>query len=390
MTAATGNVAPAKEWPSIDTAKPLEEGGPIARTGFNYQDEIAVGFLIEMLANPALLKVHLETHDDIVLVWAEGEMRKAEFVQVKATQLDKYWSVAELCQRKGSIVGTSIFEKSLNRDAHEEQSFFRIVTLRPVVTALQPLTLSRDSELRDMTCEAVVQLVDDIEKRCPSAKSPKGGDPAFWVKNCVWDHRESEAAIEKDNLIKIMHLAFAEGRPILLEPAQTLLLDLRAKAKAAGAAKWYADPSKKIITRQELRAWWDARIDQLISGAATPSGGKLITKMKEAGLAVDMLPIATELRREYSAEIRASRYLEPDDAGALQRRVLSEVTTLRARFVSNELNLNPAQFHSLCITRMDAIDAELAPSKGARAAFLKGCLYDIADRCLLRFTRAEQ
>ena len=59
-------------WPSIDDAHPSEEGGPVAREGFNYQDEIAVGFVLEMLANPQLVKIHFETHDDLVLVWAIG------------------------------------------------------------------------------------------------------------------------------------------------------------------------------------------------------------------------------------------------------------------------------------------------------------------------------
>jgi hypothetical protein len=35
--------------PSIDDVKPDEEGGSTARKGFNYQDEIAVAFLITML-----------------------------------------------------------------------------------------------------------------------------------------------------------------------------------------------------------------------------------------------------------------------------------------------------------------------------------------------------
>ena len=36
-------------WPSVDDAKPIEEGGPVARKGFNYQDEIAVSFLLDMM-----------------------------------------------------------------------------------------------------------------------------------------------------------------------------------------------------------------------------------------------------------------------------------------------------------------------------------------------------
>lgn len=74
------------EWPSVDDAKPAEEGGPLARTGFNYQDEVAVSFLVQMLGAPSLLKIHCETHDDIVLVWLSTDQtdRTAEYVQVKA------------------------------------------------------------------------------------------------------------------------------------------------------------------------------------------------------------------------------------------------------------------------------------------------------------------
>jgi hypothetical protein len=72
-------------FPSVDDAKPLEEGGPEARKGFNYQDEIAVAFFIDMLETPSLLKVHCETHDDILLVHALDALaiRIAIFVQVK-------------------------------------------------------------------------------------------------------------------------------------------------------------------------------------------------------------------------------------------------------------------------------------------------------------------
>jgi hypothetical protein len=66
MNISSPTVAP--PWPSVDHIKPSNEGGPNARIGFNYQDEVAVSFLIEMLNDPEIIKVHLETHDDLVLV----------------------------------------------------------------------------------------------------------------------------------------------------------------------------------------------------------------------------------------------------------------------------------------------------------------------------------
>jgi hypothetical protein len=99
------------EFPSVDDACPLDQGGPIARIGFSYQDEIAVSFLLEMLQSPTLLKVHCESHDDILLVRDLDGQRYAEFVQVKAGEIDKLWSVADLCRRDAGV-GSSLFETS--------------------------------------------------------------------------------------------------------------------------------------------------------------------------------------------------------------------------------------------------------------------------------------
>ena len=274
-------------WPSIDHAKPNEEGGPIARTGFNYQDEIAVGFLIEMLETPALLKVHCETHDDVVLIRQSeaSPKRVVEYVQVKASGQDKLWSVVDLCKRKKAKAGTSIFEISLGRDKHDEASIFRLVTLRPVVRALEPLTHPFTARSCLSSSEGLKALCTEFDRRFPGITSPKGNGASFWVDNCLWDQRHSEEAVRKDNLIRLIKLGAKEGRPrLMVEPAEVLLLELRAMAKAAGDAKWDPDRDKKIILRETLRAWWQQRTYELTEGAAATSGGKLAVKMGDAGL----------------------------------------------------------------------------------------------------------
>lgn len=376
-------------WPSIDECKPEEEGGPIARTGFNYQDEIAVGFLIEMLEAPELEKIHCETHDDIVLVrnGGTGEGRAAEYVQVKATEQDKLWSVADLSLRKKSKEGTSVFEISLGRDQHEETSTFRLVTLRPVVSELKVLTYPRNSPSRLNPSNEHETLCTELRTRFPSVASPKGNDVCFWVSHCYWDERHSEDAVRKDNLIRLVQLASKEGRPILFEPAELLLLELRRMAKEAGDAKWDPDRNKKIISRAFLRSWWDKRLDELRDGAASPSGGKLSAKMNDANLPPEIVGLAIELRRDYATEVRSPRYMDLDEVSRLQRRVRSEVMTLRSRLIAGQIALNGQEFHALCVERMDSLNAERGTMAEDRSAFLKGCMYDIADRCLLRFAR---
>ncbi len=111
--------APPRVFPSVEEATPSEEGGPIARTGFNYQDEIAMGFLLDMLEEPSILKVHCETHDDVILV-SQSSLTQvvAEYVQVKGSEEDKYWSVADLCVKVKGKAGSSIYETSLERETN--------------------------------------------------------------------------------------------------------------------------------------------------------------------------------------------------------------------------------------------------------------------------------
>lgn len=380
---------PAISLPSIDDSEPSEEGGPVARFGFNYQDEIAVGFLIEMLEKPTLLKVHCETHDDIVLVHENGTSPKrvAEYVQVKASEQDKLWSIADICKRKKSKVGTSIFETSLGRDKHEEISIFRLVTLRPVVNALKPLTYERAASGRLLACDELRAICAELDARLPGIVSLKRNNATFWVENCFWDERHSEKEIRRDNFNRLYKLSVKEGRPLLIEPIDVLLQELRAMAKAAGDCKWKPDRDKKIILRESLRAWWEQRTYELTEGAALKSGGKLAAKMKNATLPDEIIALAMELRLDYAAESRTPRYLETEETERLQRRVRSEVQSLQSQFFAGHIKLDDPGFHALCLERMDGVNAERCSATEDRGDFLKGCMYDIADRCLLKFAR---
>jgi hypothetical protein len=378
--------------PSVDDAKPNEEGGPIARAGFTYQDEIAVGFLLEMLENRALLRVHCETHDDVVLVReVDGfTIKVAEFVQVKAGEPDKLWSVADICARKNGAEGTSIFEISLARDKYSEMSRFRLVTLRPVVSELKMLTFPLEAPGREATGDRYTTVLNELDRRFPGLKSRKNNGAAYWLANCFWDECHTEKVVRDRNLLRLVRLSINEKLPLLPEQAEVLLDELRAQAKAAGEARWEPDRNKKIFARDVLRQWWESRKHEVAEGAAAVSGGKLRTKMTEAGLPNDIIELAVELRRDYAASARTPRYMEPDEGKRLQSRVKAEVMSLRSGFVAGRLNMDAASFHDLCLEKMNSINNELSSNSEDQSAFLKGCMYDIADRCLLRFDRTAR
>lgn len=378
---------PPPAWPSVDEVSPDEEGGPIARAGFSYQDEVAVGFLIEMLLSPSIVKVHCESHDDILVVRCVDGVCHAEFVQVKGALIDQLWSVANLCSRKAGVIGSSIFERSLARDKHNEPSRFRLVTHRPVATALGVLMFPLGAPGREPENPAVIALREAICQYFPEAKSAKGNDALFWMNNCVWDVRNDQANIENANLLKLIELSANEGRCLLPEQALVLLGELREWAKSAGEARWIPDRDKKIITRATLCAWWDQRTAEIHEGATAPGGGKLSAKLNEIFAGAETIALAVEMRRDYAAAMRTPRYMAEDETAALQQRVKSEMMLLRARYSAGHLDIDGAAFLSLCLDRLNEVNVGRPPGEKDRSAFLLGCMYDITDRCLHRFAR---
>ncbi len=373
-------------WPSIDDHHPLEEGGPNARAGLSYQDAVAVGILLEMLADPTIQKVHCETHDDIVVKRSVGGLELAEYIQVKSNEPDSLWSVATLCS--GGI--DSLCGKSLARDCCKEVSRFRIITLRAVVSDLAPLTYACYGPGRESSSPHFLNLAEAVKAKLPDLQSKKGNGIDYWLEHCLWKVVHDEDAIRLSNVVEIMKLAAADGYPLFPEQTETIEGDLRDWVFDAGRAFWIPDKAKKIITRAELMTWWKERLTSITDGASQTSGQKLRQKMTDALLSDDQIRMAIELRRDYGRLIRTSVYMSERDIQVLQGRVKSALTSLRARQMAGQITSDGQSFHALCIQEMDAINGTLAPTSEDQAAFLKGCMYDIADRCLHRFTRPQR
>jgi hypothetical protein len=344
-----------------------------------------------MIEDAGLVRIHFETHDDLVLVrvqFTNPTQTIAEFVQVKAGEPDKLWSVADLCQpKKTGAKGTSIFETSLGRDEHDEIAAFRIVTLRPVVSDLTPLTYAVGSEWRKPDCKAVTALNTALKGKFPGFKSPKGNHCAYWLEHCLWDVRHDLKAVQKANTVRLFTLAEQAGQPLLQEQISVILTEIRVWVKAAGDAKWIPDKAKKIITRAEVIGWWQQRLAKLVQGSAAPSGGLLAEKMKAATLSDEVIAMAVELRLGYAAKVRTATYMETYLTEELQDQVKSTAQSLSADLSAGILDMKGPLFHARCLAEMNALNDARPLGTKDQSAFLKGCLYDIADRCLLRFDR---
>lgn len=368
---------------SVDDLKPIEEGGAVARTGFAYQDEIAVRMVLRMLSDPDLLQVSCETQDDLVLVHrASANTRRAEFVQVKAGEPNKLWSVADVCRKSPT---QSIYEKSLLKDQCAEESWFRLVTLRQVAEDVRVLTLPFDSPARAATNGKCSDLCKALETKYPSLKSSKGNGSLYWVQHCLWEHGESETSVSNGNLLAVLRLSTSSGQQLLPQQADVLLDELRTWVKDASVTKWDVDRKRKVITSTAVASWWQRRLNDVQEQTKVASGGRLNEKLELAKLPPDVRALAAELRRKYSAAVRTPRYMQTEDSQRLQQRVQAEVLHLRAQFVAGHLKLTGPQFHAHCVERLQQINTTSQNSLGDQTAFLHGCMYDIADRCLLRF-----
>jgi hypothetical protein len=371
-------------FPSVHDAKPTEEGGPTARAGFNYQDEIAVSLLLEMLEREDIECIYCETHDDAVVVYSDS---KVECVQVKSNTSSPLWTLAALTHRAGGKAGASIFEKSLSRDSFSESASFRVITLRDVAEDLQFLTFPIGKPGREQGHKNVVDLSASLEKRCPKAVSPKGNGPTYWVNNCLWDVRESQASIADKNLIAIHQLSKKLGSPTFLEPLSALLDELRKKVKDAGAAKWEPDRELKVFYRTPTMEWLKQSLSQIDSSTQGASGGKLQEKMSAAGLPQDLIRLAADMRRRYSEEVRSPRYMEADNVELLQRQVRSAVLSLQSKREADDFgDIADAKFHAICVSSASQVGQRI----DGKEEFLLGCMYDISDRCLLRFTKDKR
>lgn len=248
---------------SIFTLQPLEEGGPIARGGFLYQDHVAAAFCLEILTNEGLRAIWCETQDDLVLDRLTDGNGIAELVQVKSDAFDQMWSTAKLYERKirdkQKQAGTSIVERQLARDRGDEPVSFRLVTLRDVnddLSCLKKAPGKRDND--DLAKQTI--LVEALAKELGNCVSPGGRDLNYWAAHMLCDVRESREALEGKNLLTLLnYLNSVLNQACLLSQAREVYADIIEMVRACAEARWAAGPELKRIRRNDFLAWFKER-----------------------------------------------------------------------------------------------------------------------------------
>jgi hypothetical protein len=372
-------VTPAEK-KSFRDLPPLDQGGVEARQGFALQDHVAARACLHMLRTPGVLEVWCETHDDIVVVSVRAGVEEFEFIQIKGTEPDQLWTVAVLCKREGKK--SSVLERSLANDRGKEPPRFRLITSRQVGHALEPLTYPVGSDQRAHARDKLAMLCTELGKALGDIRSPNGNGHDFWVDRTEWEDGLRLEFVETRNLNTLRSLFDDLNELAAPDRIQEIYARLLRKVYDAGLSR---SSSEKRLVRHELAAWLNDAIAELTQRQT--GGVALRGKMQKANLDPESITNALLQRRVYVKELLRQDYMTVRDFEQLEAGVSREMQRLRMQLDSGQLNTDGREFHRMCVETVHRLEARLPVSAGN--LFAQGCMYDLADRCAHRFTRAE-
>jgi hypothetical protein len=379
--------------PSYRDLDPLEQGGPIARRGFAYQDHVAAGKCLDMLLDDGPCEVWCEAEDDIVLVWLVQTEEWFEFVQVKSNELDKVWSVHDLCKkdpaRDGKGPGVCIVEKSLAHDRGDGKCRFRFVTCREPHSDLAVLKLALDDPARTRPDSGIAKVVIEVAGRVKTFKSDNGNGVEFWVQRTVWECKASINDMKNENLVKLDKIIFQESGHLAPDQKEELYAKLLRKVFDASLACGKTQKPLKRITKDVLRTWLVEQMTELAKPASAGRSDVLEKKLKEGGLGGDEIEAAKEQRRTYRQSVLQQKFLDLDDRRAVEAEVQARLMRLKAQLDAGEVDETGVQFHCRCLKELEALRDSLATKQKPLVGLLYGLMYDIMNRCQHRLVKAS-
>ncbi|MBP1806875.1 hypothetical protein J2Z33_002742 [Rubellimicrobium aerolatum] len=210
-----------------------------------------------------VMQLECETGDDVVVRRNEAGSVINEYIQVKTTEKDSKWNIAELIARDSGRKGSSVCEKSLLCDKHGDTAWFRLVTTRQVCTKLLPFTLPRAKRSSNTT---LAGLVASFSKRYRDIKSASGRTLEDWSRCLLWEVEGDEQSLIARNTNALLKLAGGRG----LYPAFHLIDEtyqrLVQKTRAMGDEP-SSNPDGKVWSRSDCLTWWEEQLRQMREAA---------------------------------------------------------------------------------------------------------------------------
>lgn len=347
--------------PSIHDDVAIDLAAVAARQGFAYQDEVAAYYLLLMVVQADLLEVRCEGEDDITLVWSVGDEHAVEYMQVKSEDRPSPWSVDAICQQPAGE-GSSILERSVDRDRVREEPRFAFVTRAGVGPGLRVLRGERSAPPSPPEVRDLEDLPGALNER-RNVRSPHCANAGSWAVRTRWIEGGTLQDWEQWN--RALLGSIREAQILLVDQRESLLNEVRRLALAAARSR---TRQQKAVQRGRFLTWFGQRV--ALANAAVQGGDTLEAKLV-AALVPEEATAAKELRRHY---VRASRgpapYMSLGQKDRLYEEVVARLAVLRARHAG----LDGRAFFRKCVDELSSPQEEVGPRLGA--------MYFAAGRCL--------
>lgn len=370
---------------------PLEQGGIYARKGFSFQDHAAAGFFLDLILDANLTEVWCETLDDITLIWDDNGREIFEFVQAKSTDEGRFWSLASLKKREKSKkngksepkVGSSILEKSLANHRSTEQTRFRMVTAVDIQIGLRILKSPLDSPERNVLSEDWKDLENKLLEDLGDFKSSQGTDCCFWLRNTIWQVNQSIDNLTNGNHLKIYRICQKLNQHLMDDQIAELYKKIVSKAReAAEADNISGNHETKRICKASFLMWFE---EEVVSRISRASGEGVEEKLSNAELS-DLVDTANDFRMRYRRRQLESQYMEGNYED-LEDKLRGQLNRLLTECDNSQEFPNGRVFYQMCLSKIDTICSEAVPSPDWLDTYLQGFMFELADRCVLRFTK---
>jgi hypothetical protein len=243
-----------------------------------------------------------------------------------------------------------------------------------------------DSPARLAATAKFVEIHDAMKPKVGSFRSQNGRDYTFWTQQTYWDVRHAEDAVRNDNLLKLSGLLAATGTMLAPDQRDELYTRLLKKVWDASNADPGVSLDNKRIKRTDLLTWFTQAAAEI---GLPPAGATamLEEKMQRATLTPDVVGVAIEQLRYYRHEQLRPKYMRSDDQRYVQAEVTAILHRLKSKLDNGKLPDDGPAFHELCLEELEKLRMELTLTPKPPLAFLQGCMYSIAGRCLHRFRR---
>ena len=351
-----------------------------------FQDHVAARYCLEMTLNDGINEVWCETIDDITILRSGVAMEEVEFVQVKGTNSEHLWSIAQACQRQSSQEGSSLVERSLANDRCREPCTFSVVTTRGVRSELKPLTFGLHERAR---LNEILELSKTFLERLPDYVSPLGHNVAWWAERTSWLVLHDSEAVQDHNLRQLTEIAKRMNMALFPDQVTSVYDLVLLKVSKASALDKRAIQSGGKLKREEFAQWIKDQIREAYD--AGRSGGPTLLKQKLTAAGLDDVAIANanELRRHYREMSLDPTYLDLQNMESWENEIRGLLNRLRARMDSGEIQSDGVIFHSTVLEAISEMRRSYVGPMVPSESSLQGLMYHITALCQHRFVRAD-